>query len=124
MGSRLTVSPPPARGRLRRREASLLRACLAFLQASGYPAFRTNSGLLVLESGGNRRAVRLGKTGTPDIICCGPGGRFIAIECKSENGRLTPLQQDTLRRVQKAGGISLVVRNIDELAEALQKLSR
>jgi hypothetical protein len=46
--------------------------------------------------------------GTPDILAC-VNGRFIAIELKSEKGKLDPLQKRTLEKIAGSGGISFVV---------------
>ena len=54
--------------------------------------------------------------GTPDLLAC-VGGKFIAIECKSERGNLSQIQVHTLQKIREAGGIALVVspRNIGEV---------
>ena len=62
-----------------------------------------------------------GTAGIPDIICC-LKGRFIAFEVKTESGRETELQKATIKKINKAGGISEVVRSVDEVKEILQKI--
>lgn len=53
-----------------------------------------------------------GKQGcTDDVICW--LGFFVAIEVKSEDGELTPIQLKTLKDVQAAGGVAAVVRGFD-----------
>jgi hypothetical protein len=49
-----------------------------------------------------------GRSGVPDIIAC-VRGRFLAIECKAGNGKLTPLQSRELATIEEAGGISYVI---------------
>ena len=44
-----------------------------------------------------------------DFICCHKG-RFLAIETKTEKGKLTLRQQVTIDEMQKAGAIALVIR--------------
>jgi hypothetical protein len=44
-----------------------------------------------------------------DFICCHKG-RFLAIETKTEKGKLTLRQQATIDEMQKAGAIVLVIR--------------
>ena len=44
-----------------------------------------------------------------DFVCCHKG-RFIAIETKTEKGKLTLRQQATIDEMQKAGAITLVIR--------------
>lgn len=54
-----------------------------------------------------------GRSGVPDIIAC-MHGRFLAIECKAGNGKLTALQMRELERIAEADGITYVV-NEDSL---------
>jgi len=49
-----------------------------------------------------------GRAGIPDIIVCFDG-RFIAIECKAENGKLTKLQQNELDKIYEHGGGAFVI---------------
>jgi hypothetical protein len=44
-----------------------------------------------------------------DFVCCHKG-RFVAIETKTEKGKLTLRQQVTIDEMQKAGAIVLVIR--------------
>lgn len=46
--------------------------------------------------------------GTPDILLC-IKGKFIAIELKTEDGKLDALQSYKLTKIQKAGGWSYTV---------------
>ena len=58
-----------------------------------------------------------GRSGVPDIIAC-MHGRFLAIECKAGNGKLTALQERELEIIEDAGGIAYVVYETD--LEALE----
>jgi hypothetical protein len=53
-----------------------------------------------------------GMAGMPDIVLCWRA-IFIAIEVKSDEGELTALQLNTLRRIQAAGGVAAVIRGKD-----------
>lgn len=44
-----------------------------------------------------------------DYVCCHKG-RFLAIETKTEKGKLTLRQEATIDEMQKAGAIVLVIR--------------
>jgi hypothetical protein len=44
-----------------------------------------------------------------DFVCCAKG-RFLAIETKTDKGKLTLRQQATIDEMQKAGAIVLVIR--------------
>lgn len=60
------------------------------------------------------------KAGVPDLLCC-VNGRFVGIEVKAENGRLSELQKYNLEEIRKAGGIAIVVKpsEFDRLKETL-----
>ena len=61
-----------------------------------------------------------GRSGVPDIIAC-MHGRFLAIECKAGNGKLTPLQLRELALIEEAGGLAYVINedSIESLEIAL-----
>jgi Holliday junction resolvase len=44
-----------------------------------------------------------GTAGVPDIIVC-YNGKFVAFEVKTETGKLTMLQESTLRKINAAKG--------------------
>lgn len=64
-----------------------------------------------------------GNSGAPDFIAC-YNGRFYGIECKSEKGRVTALQNMNLRRIVECGGIAMIINedNIEEVRRQLEKL--
>lgn len=51
----------------------------------------------------------ISKTGIPDILC-NLNGTFLAIEVKKENGKPTELQKYNIRRINKDGGIAILLR--------------
>lgn len=104
----------------KKEESALIKACMQYLSLMGYLPIRNNSGLVVI---GNerKRAIKMGTTGSSDIIACSPDGKFIAIECKSTKGKLTRAQQEFLKKVESLGGKALVVKNIDELISLLKE---
>ena len=61
-----------------------------------------------------------GKSGVPDIIACWRG-RFVAIECKANGGKVTALQARELSRIGAADGIAVIVdeNNVGELMTVL-----
>ena len=67
------------------------------------------------------RFMRFGKKGSSDIIGVLPGGRFLAVECKSQYGRLSPEQEQFHADIEKLGGFAIVAHNWRELDEALHK---
>jgi hypothetical protein len=104
-------------------EATLVRACLELLALRRIFGWRNNSGGFVVGEGKDRRLVRAGLKGSPDIIAVlPPTGRFVGIECKVGRNRPTPEQAAFLETVRAAGGLALVVWDVRELAEALDGL--
>lgn len=61
------------------------------------------------------------KAGVPDLIAC-LNGLFIAIEVKSEKGKLSELQEDHIKQIREAGGISMMVRSVDEVVYYLTSM--
>lgn len=62
-----------------------------------------------------------GTAGIPDIICSYKG-RFVAFEVKTENGKATELQKATIEKINKAGGIALLVRSVQDVKDAINSL--
>ena len=56
------------------------------------------------------------KPGDPDIICC-IDGRFVGIEAKTPTGRLSPMQITRGQEIEKAGGIFIVARSVDDVIQ-------
>lgn len=59
--------------------------------------------------------------GVADVLGILPGGRFLAIELKSETGRLTPEQKAFLGQINANGGIAFMARSIDDVREGLRE---
>ena len=49
------------------------------------------------------------KAGIPDTLCCLPGGKFMAIELKAENGTPSELQEKNLREIEQLGGFGILL---------------
>lgn len=62
-----------------------------------------------------------GTAGLPDIICCINGG-FIAFEVKTPSGKLTKLQEATIRKIHEAKGNAYKVTSVEETKSILQSL--
>lgn len=62
-----------------------------------------------------------GTAGIPDIICSYKG-RFIAFEVKTENGKATELQKAMIEKINKSGGIALIVRSTQDVKDAIRNL--
>ncbi len=61
--------------------------------------------------------------GIPDILCC-YNGRFIGIEVKTENGKVSPDQERVISNINNAGGLAFVARSVDDVIEKLDLKKR
>jgi len=52
---------------------------------------------------------RFTRAGIPDIICC-VNGYFVAVELKTDKGRVSELQQYNIDRIRESGGVAIVLR--------------
>jgi hypothetical protein len=57
--------------------------------------------------------------GIPDMLCC-VKGRFVALEVKTARGKVSLAQQLMMKRIQKALGVSAVVRTVEEALETVR----
>lgn len=60
-----------------------------------------------------------GTAGIPDIIAC-IRGRFFAFEIKTPKGKVTKLQEATIRKINEAGGTAVVVRSAEDVKRILE----
>ena len=87
------------------------------LSRAGALVQRNNSGLLL---GANGRRVRAAMPGAADIIAC-LYGIFVAVECKTASGRQSPAQRRYQEAVQRAGGMYLLARSVDDATDFLRQ---
>ena len=100
------------------KESKVLAQCLTFLRLRRVFAWRNNTGAAVA----NKQIIHFGLVGSSDIIGLANDGRFIAIECKRENGgKLSDAQQQFLDKIRQHGGVALVVHSVAELEQGLQQ---
>ena len=53
-----------------------------------------------------------GQSGVPDVVGCYEG-LFFGIECKAGKNKPTPLQEKNLEQIRAAGGLDMVVNEIN-----------
>ena len=63
-------------------------------------------------------------SGIPDLLLCANGGHLIAIELKIGNNKPTRIQQYVIDKINAAGGIAGVARNIDEVKILLDRAQK
>lgn len=91
-------------------EAEITRGIRSTLKTLGVWHFKVHQGL--------------GSTpGIPDILGIW-NGRMLAIEVKTEKGRLTDKQQAKINEINRAGGLAFVARCIDDVIDALDAHDR
>ena len=100
-----------------RPEARVLAAVLAALRNHPRVAWieRMNNGAIKTDD----RFIRYGFRGCSDIIGQLRDGRFLAVECKAPDGRLTPEQSDFLDRVNWSGWLGFVARSAEDVLRTL-----
>ena len=92
------------------READIVRAILTHLRSlDGCFCWKEHGG-------------PYGTNGVPDIICC-YHGRFVAFEVKTDTGRPTRLQEAVIRKINRAGGVALIVRSVEDVKAALAAIT-
>jgi len=99
-------------------EGRIKAGCLQYLKKRGFFAWNNPSGATRIAPD---RWVHFGRKGSSDIIGCLPGGRFLAIEVKAPDGRLSPEQKEFLEKIRGLGGVALLVRGWRELDAGLRE---
>lgn len=58
--------------------------------------------------------------GIPDIIAC-VDGRFVGLEVKQPGGKLTLIQEATLRKITEAGGTAHMVTCVEDVSRIVSQ---
>ena len=85
-------------------------------------AERINVGAHVVNDRNSRRFIRYAFKGCSDVIGQLKNGQLLAVEVKSQKGKLTHYQSEFLKKVNDNGGVALVVRSVDELQNHLNNI--
>jgi hypothetical protein len=96
-----------------RKETEAQRAILDYLKLIGIFCWRANN----IASPGKDGAFRkfAGMPGMADILGILPGGRFLAIEVKSETGKATPNQLKFGEAINRNGGLWFEARSVADV---------
>jgi hypothetical protein len=101
---------------MKNREADVLKACLDFLRIKGHFVCRINNGGFETKRGGYVRCSDI--AGIADIVGVTIKGQALAVEVKSEKGRLSKLQEAFKSAWLARGGVYVLARDITDLQEA------
>ena len=99
-------------------EGRIKAACLRYLEKLGFKVWNNPSGAAQIRPG---EWLHFGKKGSADILGCLPGGRFLAVECKTGYGRLSPEQRDFLADIKALGGLAVMAKSWQDIDQALRE---
>lgn len=100
------------------KESTVLASIMRYVRVHPRVAWarRMNSGAVKMHGA---RFMRFGFVGCSDIIGQLKDGRFLAIECKGSDGRLTDEQEVFLDRVRRHNGVAGMAKSIDDVMALL-----
>lgn len=103
-------------------EAQIQKAIMEYLTAKGIFHFKVNTTGIYKKSTGSY--IPSGSVGCPDIICIVPNpkygiGRFIGIEVKAPNGKVSESQKKFGANIEASGGMYIVARSIDDVLHTI-----
>ena len=101
-------------------EKSIEVSILEWLKLKGIFAWKVENGGVYNQKRGVHIFSRTRTPGVADIIGI-YNGKALAIEVKSEKGRLSDQQKDFLNRFELEGGIVIVARSIEDVSSGLAK---
>ena len=110
---------------MRQKESRIKEAILNYLNLKGWLCIPQRSVGIWKKKNGSY--IPLKQKGVADIICIAPFRDFglpVAIEVKTERGRLTENQKSFLERWQKIGGIAKLARDLDDIIELENQLGQ
>lgn len=95
---------------------------LRYLKLTGYFVFKIKSvGTFDPKLGRFRRSSPMYMKGVSDILGILPDGRFLAIEVKSEKGRVSPVQAIFIDEIISRGGVAFVARSLSDVQAEFTK---
>jgi hypothetical protein len=101
-------------------EAQIQGQIIDWLRLHGAVVTRINSGSVLLQnSNGSTRRVKLADAGTSDIIACLHGGEYVAIEVKRPGEKPTPAQELFIDQVNATGGLAFVAHSLEDVMREL-----
>jgi hypothetical protein len=99
-------------------ENRVKRECLNYLKVRRIKAWSNPSGAVKIRPG---KFMSFGLKGSADLLGCLPDGRFLAVECKAPDGRLSPEQRQFLADIKDLGGLAIVAKSCRDIEAALME---
>lgn len=96
--------------------SELVNACLLELSGRGVMCWKNQTGV-ARAMDNPQRIIKFGLKGSADILGVMPGGRAIAVECKTGTGRQHGKQPQFQKAFETRGGLYVLARSIDDLPE-------
>lgn len=93
------------------RTNELTKAILKLLHLHGFMAWRNNTGAFKAD----KRFIRFGDKGSPDVMAIDKSGRFYGIEVKTGKDKLRPDQAAWHENLKAHNGISIIAATIDDV---------
>ena len=93
------------------KEQEIQKQIKDFLQELGYVVVKVNN----VGIKGNKTFIPPSQKGISDLLCCAPGGKFLAIEVKKPGGKPSVDQLHFSSQVLKAGGMSILAYSLDDV---------
>lgn len=100
-------------------EKATQKAILEYLALKRIFHYRNNTGGF---KNSNGNFYTFGAKGSPDIVCVVPKngiGQFVGIEVKDVKGKLNDNQEKFKKELEKAGGIYITARSLDDITPFL-----
>lgn len=101
------------------RESEITKYCLLAAAECGATVMRNNRGMFLSLDGKRKQRAGLQAAGSSDLIGWTHEGKFLAIEIKTEKGRVSLDQQRFIDVVNKAGGVAFVARSAQDVRDNL-----
>lgn len=107
---------------MKKSEKEVENEILAWLQMCPGLYWKNNSvGIYDRTKGSYRRPSKYHINGTSDVLGVFPDGRFVAIEVKSQRGKVSESQDLFLKAVVKNGGIALIARSLEDVQQRFKE---
>lgn len=109
---------------IKTRTAAIQTAIVTFLNLQGHVAHRNHTTGVYDQKRKAFRKLARSSLGVGDILCCLKGGGWFEIEIKTGRDRLREEQRERRERIEKAGGVYLVVDGFDDFRKQYEQTIR